>query len=174
MKDMIKKYIPFAVIILLIYMLAPLIVVLTGGTDSPLQSYTPVIYDVLFPLTAVVCSLLYARKNGIDFFFSLVAPVIYIPSMIIYNGISMNNIIFVAIYLVASIFGLFVGDMFFSRKNKNSQEDDDDNEDDLEIDETYENKSENEKDYDLSNFETKSETPSDDEIDKILNDLHKN
>lgn len=115
MSKMIKKYIPYAVIILAVYMLCPLFFVFTGDAY---QAYTPIIYDVVFPVVAIVCSVIYARSYGIDFFFSLVAPIIYIPSMIIYNGLSVNNIIFVAIYLVSSIFGLFLGDMLFSQKDK--------------------------------------------------------
>lgn len=114
MKNMIKRYIPFSVIILVVYMLVPLYFVLKGtGAEEH-----PVTYDLIFPLTAIICSVIYGKKYGIDFFFSLVAPVIYIPSMLIFNGISSNNIIFVAIYLVSSIFGLFFGDMFFAKKSK--------------------------------------------------------
>ncbi|MDD5795973.1 MAG: hypothetical protein PUD24_03450 [Oscillospiraceae bacterium] len=114
MVSMIKRYVPYALVILLVYMFVPLIFVLNGtGTQQH-----PVTYDVIFPLTAIVCSVIYGKKHGIDFFFSLVAPIIYIPSMLIYNGISTNNIIFVAIYLAASIFGLFFGDMFFGSKEK--------------------------------------------------------
>lgn len=115
MINMIKKYIPYAVIIAAIYMLVPLFFVFTGAT---FQAYTPAVYDVIFPLTAVVCSVIFGGKHGIDFFFSLVAPIIYIPSMLIYNGISASNVILVAIYLVSSILGLFIGDMFFSSKRK--------------------------------------------------------
>lgn len=117
MTKMIKRYVPYAIIILLVYMLFPLFFVFTG---AEYQAYTPIIYDVIFPVVAIGCSVVYAKKYGIDFFFSLVAPIIYIPSMIIYNGISANNIIFVAIYLVSSIFGLFLGDMFFGQK-KNTE-----------------------------------------------------
>lgn len=113
MSKMIKRYVPYAIIILAVYMLCPLFFAVTGDAY---QAYTPIIYDVVFPVVAIVCSVIYARSYGIDFFFSLVAPIIYIPSMIIYNGLSFNNIIFVAIYLVSSIFGLFLGDMLFGKK----------------------------------------------------------
>lgn len=179
MKDMIKKYVPFAFIILAVYMLVPAFFVL-NGTGS--QEH-PITYDVIFPLTAIVCSVIYGKKYGIDFFFSLVAPVIYIPSMLIYNGISANNIIFVAIYLVSSIFGLFFGDMFFAKKETKPEPSLDV---DLDIEEeekthVYEN-SKNESDivteepeiddfFDKYGSDNIQSVNAEDEIDKILNEL---
>lgn len=167
MKDFVKRYVPFAIIIGAIYLLLPLIFIPYGFLD---QKFTPMVYDVVFPLTAVVCSVIYARKYGIDFFFSLVAPIMYIPSMLIYNGISMNNIIFVAIYLVSSIFGLFVGDMFFGSKDREYEE-----EPDLDIVETEPQKPAAEdlrvRENGSDSVPKKTETP-EDEIDAILNDIH--
>lgn len=177
MKDMIKRYIPFAIIILAVYMLVPLFFVLngTGAEEHPLT------YDLIFPLTAIICSVIYGKKHGIDFFFSLVAPVIYIPSMIIFNGINSNNIIFVAIYLVSSIFGLFFGDMFFAKKSKEPEPSLDI---DLDIEEgANENISknnnnetfneDNEKDdyYDKDGEDNIRSLSTEDEIDKILDEI---
>lgn len=116
MSSMVKKYVPYAAVIAVVYLLVPLIFVLNGTG----KQQHPITYDIIFPLTAIVPSVIYGKKYGVDFFFALVAPIIYIPSMVIYNGININNIIFVAIYLVSSIFGLFFGDMFFSKKENDA------------------------------------------------------
>ena len=188
MLSTVKKYVPYAVVILLVYMLSPLFFVFTGAAY---QDFTPVLYDIVFPLTAIISSLIYGGKYGIDFFFSLVAPIIYIPSMLIYNGISAGNIIFVAIYLVSSIFGLFLGDMFFSKK-RNMPEPELDV--DLDIEEyegdrhrkpTADNGNKNNSNkkplsednddffdnYSVGDYK-KSSTNAEDEIDKILNEIH--
>ncbi len=182
MLSAIKKYVPYAVIILLVYMLTPLFFVFTGAAY---QDFTPVLYDVVFPITAIITSLLYGGKYGIDFFFSLVAPIIYIPSMLIYNGISAANIIFVAIYLVSSIFGLFLGDMFFG-KRRNSEEPSMDVDLDIEeYDETpaktqsadeAQSKSDDEDFFNSYSRDNNDDAAkkAEDEIDKILNEIHGN
>lgn len=178
MKDMIKRYVPFAAVILAVYMLVPLFFIF-NGTGSKEH---PITYDLIFPLTAIVCSVIYGKKYGIDFFFSLVAPVIYIPSMVIYNGISANNIIFVAIYLVSSIFGLFFGDMFFAKKETNPEPsldvDLDIEEDNKNISESFENKTEasfeepeTDDFFDKYGEDTFQNINAEDEIDKILNEI---
>lgn len=112
MSSMVKKYVPYAAFIATVYFIVPLFFVLNGTG----KQQHPITYDIIFPLTAIIPSVIFGKKYGVDFFFALVAPIIYIPSMVIYNGISMNNLIFVAIYLVSSIFGLFFGDLFFGKK----------------------------------------------------------
>ncbi len=179
MKDMIKRYIPFAVAILAVYMLVPLFFVLNG---TGYQEH-PFTYDLIFPLTAIVCAVIYGKKYGIDFFYSLVAPVIYIPSMLIFNGISANNIIFVAIYLVSSILGLFFGDMFFAKKDNKPEPDLDI---DLDIDETkkgntseknksntdsFDEKAKVDDSYDKYGEENIKTVSAEDEIDKILDEI---
>ena len=81
MTDMVKKYVPYAVIILLVYMLLPLVFI-----PGAMQKFSPVAYDFVFPITAIGCSAHYCSKHGLDFLFALIAPIIYLPSMLIYNG----------------------------------------------------------------------------------------
>ena len=51
MTDMVKKYVPYAVIILLVYMLLPLVFI-----PGAMQKFSPVAYDFVFPITAIGCS----------------------------------------------------------------------------------------------------------------------
>lgn len=123
MKDMIRKYMPYGIVILLVYLLLPML--LTGG----LADLFPIVYYVIFPATAIVSSVVYCAKNGLDFFFSLIAPVIFIPSMLIYNGgffgkAVLTNIILLVSYLIASIFGLFLGDIVFGDKRRKQEKQD--------------------------------------------------
>lgn len=106
MTDMVKRYVPYAVIILLVYMLLPLVFI-----PGAMQKFSPVAYDFVFPITAIGCSAHYCSKHGLDFLFALIAPIIYLPSMLIYNGgfasgTLSTNLILLVVYLVAGIFGL--------------------------------------------------------------------
>ena len=121
MTDMVKKYVPYAVIILLVYMLLPLVFI-----PGAMQKFSPVAYDFVFPITAIGCSAHYCSKHGLDFLFALIAPIIYLPSMLIYNGgFSSNtlstNLILLVVYLVAGIFGLFLGDLAFGDKRRQKE-----------------------------------------------------
>lgn len=121
MTDMVKKYVPYAVIILLVYMLLPLVFI-----PEAMQKFSPVAYDFVFPIVAIGCSAHYCSKHGLDFLFALIAPIIYLPSMLIYNGgFSSNtlstNLILLVVYLVAGIFGLFLGDLAFGDKRRQKE-----------------------------------------------------
>ena len=104
MNGLVKKYLPYGVVILLIYMLVPIIFI-----SKSLQGFSTVAYYFIFPATAIVCAAMYCSKYGMDFLFTLIAPVVFIPSMLIYNGgFHLTNIILLVAYLISGIFGLFV------------------------------------------------------------------
>lgn len=110
MNGMLKKYLPYALIIFLVYMLVPLIFISPG-----LNKYSAVAYYFIFLLTQVGCSAFFCAKHGLDFLFALIAPIAFLPSMLIYNGGFTNwtNLVLLVVYLVAGIFGLFLGDLAF-------------------------------------------------------------
>lgn len=120
MNGMIKKYIPYAIVIFLIYMLIPLMFL-----PQSMKNFSAIAYDFIFPITAA-CAAIYCSKHGLDFLFALIAPIIYLPSMLIYNGgfASKNittNLILLVVYLVAGIFGLFLGDLAFGDKRRKQE-----------------------------------------------------
>jgi K+-sensing histidine kinase KdpD len=120
MKDTIKKYMPYAVVIFAIYIIVPLLF-----RSQALSSYVGVAWYFLFPATAAVTAAVYCSKYGLDFLFSLIAPIFFLPSMFLYyGGINLANIILLVVYLVAGIFGLFVGDIALGdkRRAKENQE----------------------------------------------------
>lgn len=118
MKNIIKRYVPYATILAALYLLLPLMF-LSGGQ---IRNYTPIVYYFVFPAAAVVSAVHYSWKNGLDFIFAVIAPVMYLPSMLIYNN--NNEILLLLIYLVCGILGSFIGDMVYidERKKKEKSE----------------------------------------------------
>ena len=110
-----KKYVPFALIIFAVYLLVPLVFLIPA-----LNNYSTVAYYFIFLVTQVVCSAAYCAKHGLDFLFALIAPIAFIPSMLIYNGgfTQIQNLVLVFVYLVAGIFGLFLGDLAFGDERR--------------------------------------------------------
>ncbi len=117
MNGMMKRYVPYAVIILLAYMIVPLIFLVPA-----LAGFSAIAYYFIFPAIAIACSAVFCSKYGLDFFFTLIAPVVFIPSMLIYNGgFQITNIILLVAYLVAGIFGLYIGDIAFGDKRRQAE-----------------------------------------------------
>ena len=110
MAGMIKKYLPYAIVIFAVYLLVPLIFI-----SEPMQKFSPICYYCILLMTQVVCSAVYCAKHGLDFLFTLIAPIAFLFTMMIYAGGFGNptNIILLVVYLISGIFGLFLGDLAF-------------------------------------------------------------
>lgn len=110
MVGMIKKYLPYAIVIFAVYLLVPLIFI-----SEPMQKFSAVAYYFILLMTQVVCSAVYCAKHGLDFLFTLIAPIAFLFTMMIYAGGFSNptNIILLVVYLISGIFGLFLGDLAF-------------------------------------------------------------
>lgn len=115
MKKVIKSYLPYAAILFALYMLVPLIFV----GNSAASQYGAFAYSFIFPAATIVCAVHYSWRNGLDFIFAAISPVLYIPSMVIYNPD--NNIIFLIIYLLCGILGSFIGDMVYCDEKKKKE-----------------------------------------------------
>ena len=115
MNGMIKKYLPFALIIFGVYLLVPLIFLIPG-----LNNFSAVAYYFIFLVTQVACSAFYCSKHGLDFLFALIAPIAFLFTMMIYAGgfTNFTNIILLVVYLIAGIFGLFLGDLAFGDERR--------------------------------------------------------
>lgn len=120
MNGIIKKYLPYAIVIFAVFLLVPLIFI-KGG---PLGKFWPVAFYFILLTTAVVTSAVYCAKNGIDFLFTLMAPIAFLFTMIYSGGFIGTNLILLFVYLVAGIFGQFLGDLAFGdeRRKKERQE----------------------------------------------------
>lgn len=113
----IKSFLPYIIIIGVVYLFAPAILVFTG--DSILNE---IFYIGLFPLTALGCCTFYSYKKEMDIVLAFVAPVFFIPSMFIYGNFMdswINSLIFLVCYFICSYLGLTIGDMI---KGKSSDE----------------------------------------------------
>lgn len=75
----VKRYLIYGVIIALIYLVMP---VFFQGEN---YRYDAIEYQFVFPATALVSGLMYSWRHGVDFTFPLIAPIIYIGSVLIYS-----------------------------------------------------------------------------------------
>lgn len=121
MTSMIKKYLPYAVVIFAVFLLVPLIFI-----SEPMQKFSAVGYYFILLMTQVVCSAVYCAKHGLDFLFTLIAPIAFLFTMMIYAGGFSNptNIILLVVYLIAGIFGLFLGDLAFGDARRKQEKKD--------------------------------------------------
>lgn len=118
MKDTVKKYLPYGVVIFAIYLIVPLFF-----RNDALSNFAGIAWYFVFPATAAVAAAIYCSKYGLDFLFSLIAPIFYLPSMFLYyGGINIENILLLVVYLVAGMFGLFVGDIALGDKRRQREE----------------------------------------------------
>lgn len=117
-----KEFLPYIIIIGVVYLFAPALLVFTKSTGLLNQ----IVYLGLFPLTALLCNLYYSYKKTSDFALSLVAPIIYIPSMLLYGNIRdslLNSLIYLVSYFICGYIGLTLGEMIKGSNSKNKKSD---------------------------------------------------
>lgn len=118
MKDMVKKYLPYTVVIFAVYIIVPLFF-----RNAALSNFVGIAWYFIFPATAALSAAIYCSKYGLDFLFSLIAPIFFLPSMFLYyGGINLPNILLLVVYLVAGMFGLFIGDLALGDKRRKREE----------------------------------------------------
>lgn len=118
MWNLAKKYIPFAVVIALLYLVMP---IFFQGEN---YKYDAIEYQFLFPGAALLSGFIFSWKRGVDFTFPLIAPILYIGSVLIYSHFYHWHI-YVFIYLIVGMLGSFIGDMVYKynlqeKKNKSN------------------------------------------------------
>ena len=120
MNGIVKKYRPYAIVIFAVFILVPLLFL----EGSPMGKFAPVAFYFILLTTAVVTSAVYCAKHGIDFLFTLMAPIAFMITMIYSGGFRVTNLILLFVYLIAGIFGQFLGDLAFGdeRRKKEKQE----------------------------------------------------
>ena len=106
MKRLIKRYLPFAIIFALLYLVMP---IFFQGEN---YKYDAIEYQFLFPAAALLSGLVYSWRHGMDFTFPLIAPIIYLGSVLIYSHYY-HWIIYEFIYLIVGMLGCFIGDMVY-------------------------------------------------------------
>lgn len=102
----IKRYLPFGIVIALIYLVMP---IFFQGEN---YKYDAIEYQFVFPATALLSGVIYSWKRGVDFTFPLIAPIIYIGSVLIYSHFYHWHI-YVFVYLIVGMLGSFIGDMVY-------------------------------------------------------------
>lgn len=106
MKKLIKPYLFFALIFAVLYLGMP---IFFQGEN---YKYDAIEYQFVFPAAALLCGLTFSWKRGVDFTFPLIAPIIYIGSVLIYHHFY-HWMIYVFIYLIVGMLGCFIGDMVY-------------------------------------------------------------
>ncbi len=106
MWNLAKKYIPFALVFALFYLVMP---IFFQGEN---YKYDAIEYQFVFPGVALLSGFIYSWKRGVDFTFPLIAPIIYIGSVLIYKHFY-HWAIYVFIYLIVGMLGSFIGDMVY-------------------------------------------------------------
>lgn len=115
----IKSFLPYIIIIGVIYLFLP--IVLVKNTNIVFNN---IIYIGVFPLTALLCCGFYSYKKNMDILMALIAPAFYIPSMFLYGNIRYNPvaaIIYLAAYFVCGFLGLLIGDILSPNKKSKPQ-----------------------------------------------------
>lgn len=97
-KDNIKKYIPYIVIALIYYLMPTFLAIDTGSAIFILLLIIP---SIVF-LTAI----LFSKKQGFKWYFSVIVAILWLPNIIILND---SATIYAFIYAVISIFGQLLG-----------------------------------------------------------------
>lgn len=120
MNGLIKRYLPYAIVIFAVFILVPLLFM----KGSVLADYWAVAYYFILLTTAVVTSAVYCAKHGIDFLFALIAPIAFLFTMIYSGGFRVTNLILLFVYLVAGIFGQFLGDLAFGDDRRKREKQD--------------------------------------------------
>ncbi len=116
----IKEFLPYIIIIGVLYLFFPAILVFTKSTGV----FNQIVYMGLFPLAALGSCFHYAYKKKSDFFLSLVAPIFFIPSMLLYGNIrdsALNSIIFLVSYFICGYLGLTLGEMLSSNNSEQEE-----------------------------------------------------
>lgn len=108
-----KKYLPYALVIAFIYLVTPAFF----HSD---ERFHPLAYQFAFPATALLSGLAYSWKRGVDFTFPLIAPILYIGSVLIYSHFY-HWAIYVFIYLIVGMLGSFIGDMVYKNNLREKQ-----------------------------------------------------
>lgn len=105
MLKLIKQYIPFVIVIAIMYLVTPMFFLSN-------EKLHPIAYQFAFPGTALLSGFIFSWKRGVDFTFPLIAPIIYIGSVLIYSHYY-HWAIYVFIYLIVGMLGCFIGDMIY-------------------------------------------------------------
>lgn len=114
MLKLIKRYLPFAIVDALIYLIMPIFF------QGEKYVYDFIEYQFVFPATALITGLVFAWIYGLDFTLPLIPPIIFIGSVLIYSHYYHWHI-YVFIYLILAMLGCFIGDMVYREKQTQQQ-----------------------------------------------------
>ncbi len=103
-----KKYIIYALVLILNYNLLPMVMIDTGSAIMMLL--------FLMPLICVITSMVFGYKHSFDFIYLLLVFILFIPSIFIYYH-TFDVMIYPVIYVVVALIGMAIGYLFQKIKN---------------------------------------------------------
>lgn len=117
----IKRFLPYIVIIAAVYLFLPAVLYAFG--NKPVLNQ--IIYIGVFSLVAFGCNFYYTYKNKTDMFLCFVAPVLYIPSMLLYANIRenlFNSIVYLVSYFICSYLAQLIAEMIAPQSDEEESE----------------------------------------------------
>lgn len=115
-----KAFLPYIIIIGAVYLFLPVLLVIFDRNNTYLGWHSLMFIGV-FSLTALGCCFHYSYKKENDLMLSLVAPIFFLPSALLYGLFRdsvINTLIYLAAYFVCGYLGLLLGDMFSDKQSK--------------------------------------------------------
>ena len=105
-----RAFLPYIIIIAAVFLFVPALLVIFKNT----MALNYIVLIGILPLTALGCCFHYSYFKENDFYLSLVAPIIWIPSMFLYGVIRdsvLRAIIYLVAYFICGYLGLLLGDI---------------------------------------------------------------
>ena len=102
MKEFIRKYYVYIIVIIAFYVATPLLCRDAGGAFLPLL--------VIFPLMILILSFIHSKTCGFNWLLSLIIAVLWIPTIIIY--LNESALIYAVVYGGISFLGQGLGVLF--------------------------------------------------------------
>ncbi|MBQ7133217.1 MAG: hypothetical protein IJO20_01830 [Ruminococcus sp.] len=115
-----KEFLPYIIIIGVVYLFLPAVLRIANSSIV----FNNIVYIGVFPLTAFICNMHYGYKKTNDMILSFVAPVIYIPSMLLYGNLKysvINSLVLLVCYFISGYIGLTVGEMLKGGKSDDKE-----------------------------------------------------
>ncbi|MBR2714989.1 MAG: hypothetical protein IKB73_02135 [Ruminococcus sp.] len=116
-----KEFLPYIIIIGAVFLALPAILMLLKNRVVLNQ----IVLLGVFPLTSFGCCAHYAYVKKSDLYLTLVAPIIFIPTMFLYGFIRdslLNSLIFLVSYFICGYIGLTVGEMISGKASDDKAE----------------------------------------------------
>ena len=106
MKKKLLTFIPYAITLAFIFYVLPLLIRNTG--------LAMLVMLVVIPLFTFICAIVYGVRQGFDFLLTLIAAILFSPTIFIYYNSSAW--IYIIVYAVITLAGNGIGRIFYKKR----------------------------------------------------------